>query len=42
MMDGEVLDATVPVAAAQQEWLEHCLSAVKKFLKNAVVIDNQP
>jgi hypothetical protein len=42
MMDGEVLDATVPAAAAQQEWLEHCLSAVKKFLKNAVVIDNQP
>ena len=41
-MEVEVVSATVPAATPQQEWLEHCSSAVKKFLKNAVVIDNQP
>jgi hypothetical protein len=42
MTEGEVLDSAAPGVNAQQEWLEHCASAVRKFLKNAVIIDNQP
>ncbi|WP_151909607.1 hypothetical protein [Aeromonas salmonicida] len=26
----------------EHTWSKHCLSAVKKFIKNAVVIDNEP
>ncbi|HDS1818078.1 TPA: hypothetical protein QEM96_002734 [Pseudomonas putida] len=42
MMEWGSFKAAAPETTAQQEWLEHSLSAVKKFLKNAVVIDNQP
>ncbi|PZW44975.1 hypothetical protein, partial [Pseudomonas sp. URIL14HWK12:I2] len=42
MMEWGSFKAAAPETTAQQDWLEHSLSAVKKFLKNAVVIDNQP
>lgn len=29
-------------ATPESVWQDHCLSAVRKFLKNAVVIDNEP
>lgn len=41
-MHAELLDRTVAPATPQQEWLAHCLTSAKKFLKNAVVIDNEP
>lgn len=38
------MEAVVTNTQNQQshDWSEHCLSAVKKFIKNAVVIDNEP
>lgn len=38
------MEAVVTNTQTQQShgWSEHCLSAVKKFIKNAVVIDNEP
>lgn len=41
-MQAEVFERKGPPATPQQEWLAHCLSSAKKFLKNAVVIDNEP
>lgn len=41
-MQAEVIQHANPVADLQGVWHQHCLSAVKKFLKNAVVIDNEP
>lgn len=38
-MSGE---ETIAVAATASIWQEHCRSAVRKFVMNAVVIDNQP
>jgi hypothetical protein len=41
-MQAEVFGPQDPKVNSQQEWLAHCLSSAKKFLKNAVVIDNEP
>lgn len=41
-MQAEVFADQDPKIKSQQEWLAHCLSSAKKFLKNAVVIDNEP
>lgn len=38
-MEAAVTNLTV---TPEHTWSEHCLSAVKKFIKNAVVIDNEP
>ncbi|MFQ1801348.1 response regulator receiver domain [Aeromonas veronii] len=38
-MEATAVDTTV---TPNQIWSEHCLSAVKMFVKNAVVIDNEP
>lgn len=41
-MQVEVFRSATPENEPRQEWLKHCSSAVTKFLKNAVVIDNEP
>lgn len=41
-MQAEMFERKESSEVSQHEWLEHCLSAAKKFLKNAVVIDNEP
>lgn len=41
-MQAEVFGPQDLQVNSQQEWLAHCLSSAKKFLKNAVVIDNEP
>ncbi|WP_312481599.1 response regulator receiver domain [Stutzerimonas nitrititolerans] len=40
-MTAQVIEDVLPTAPADV-WFEHTLSAVRKFLKSAVVIDNQP
>ncbi|MDH0185117.1 response regulator receiver domain [Stutzerimonas stutzeri] len=41
-MQAEAFERGDPVPDSQGIWNEHCLSAVKRFLKSAVVIDNEP
>jgi hypothetical protein len=41
-MQAEVVKDAAQQDTGEQAWREHCLTAVKKFLKNAVVIDNEP
>ncbi|MES2818728.1 MAG: response regulator receiver domain [Pseudomonadota bacterium] len=41
-MAAAVIEQGSPADIANQEWTEHCLSAVRRFLKNVVVIDNEP
>lgn len=41
-MKAETIMGVSEVASCERDWLEHCLSSVKKYLKNAVVIDNDP
>ena len=41
-MQVEVLEHVESAPVPQRLWREHCLSAVKRFLKSAVVIDNEP
>ena len=41
-MQAEVLGEEVPAVNPKEDWLKHCLSSARKFLKNAVVIDNEP
>lgn len=38
-MEAAVTNLTV---TPEHTWSEHCLSAVKRFIKNAVIIDNEP
>lgn len=42
MMQAEVLGEAAPAVNPQEDWFKHCLSSARKFLKNAVVIDNEP
>lgn len=41
-MQAEVLGEATPAVNPQEDWFKHCLSSARKFLKNAVVIDNEP
>ncbi|WP_248805518.1 response regulator receiver domain [Pseudomonas sp. MWU13-2100] len=41
-MQAEVFEGEASEVNSHDSWLEHCLTAAKKFLKNAVVIDNEP
>lgn len=41
-MQAEVFAPDELALGQQEAWQQHCLSAVKKFLKSAVVIDNEP
>lgn len=41
-MTAQVFDNALPAVAPSDVWFEHTLTAVRKFLKSAVVIDNQP
>ncbi|MCP2019775.1 UNVERIFIED_ORG: hypothetical protein J2Y76_000690 [Pseudomonas reinekei] len=41
-MQAEILEGTVETVDTNQAWLAHRLEAVRKFLKSAVVIDNEP
>jgi len=41
-MQAEVFEGAVGAVDTNQAWLAHRLEAVRKFLKSAVVIDNEP
>lgn len=41
-MKSEGIDQDIGALDIQQAWQDHCLTSVRKFIKSAVVIDNEP